>query len=154
VGEDGTWELTLDGLGTGDHGKLTVKQAAPGQEPVEDVIGPYEFDLPEILAPADGVPVTGYRSPGRPGLTVDVKFGGPSGLFVRAIVNGTQTETRHRLGGEPLKRVVYSLEPGTHTFGLRATEGPAENPRYGPTTTVTFTVVSPFGVAGAVPTYP
>ncbi|WP_407316447.1 sigma-70 family RNA polymerase sigma factor [Isoptericola halotolerans] len=154
VGEDGTWELTLDGLGTGYHGELTVTQAAPGQAPVEDPIGTYTFDLPQILEPADGAVVTGRLTFGRPGLTVDVEFDGTPELHVRALVDGKQTATRHTLGNVPLKRVVYDLEPGTHTFGLRVTEGPEANPRYGPTTTVTFTVVSPFGVAGAVPAYP
>ncbi|GAA1988622.1 hypothetical protein GCM10009718_27740 [Isoptericola halotolerans] len=155
VDDSGTWDLTLDGLGTGDHGSLTVTQAAPDQQPVVDTIGPYEFDLPRIVSPADGDVLPGRWVPGEPPYTVDVAFDGTAGNTVQAAVDGAWTGNVHTLADEPLGRVVHGLEPGEHTLGLRMAEDlDGDEPRYGPTTTVTFTVVSPFEVAGAVPAYP
>ncbi|WP_277209424.1 sigma-70 family RNA polymerase sigma factor [Isoptericola croceus] len=143
VGDDGGWDLTLDGLGTEDRGRLVVEQRAPGHEATAEPIGPYQFDLPQILRPTDGEVLIGRRELGSSGYTVDVRFDGSAGLHVQAFVDGTWTRNPHVLDDAPLDRVVRGLAEGQHALGLRVVEGSGVEARYGPTVTVTFRVVAP-----------
>lgn len=59
VGESGIWKLAVDGRGTGKHGELRVVQVAPDEAPVEAAIGPYGFELPQVMAAVDDGVVLG-----------------------------------------------------------------------------------------------
>jgi RNA polymerase sigma factor (sigma-70 family) len=117
--EAGTWSVLAE-IGA-PSAVLTVVQGADGAVSAPAAVGRVVLDAPVVVALADGVsdPV--------------VTFTGPAGRHVQALVDGVPTATLHRLGPQPLERVVRGQAPGTHTLGLRFYDPPSG--RHGVTVT-------------------
>ncbi|WP_179951023.1 sigma-70 family RNA polymerase sigma factor [Xylanimonas oleitrophica] len=126
VAVDGTWAVSADvepGVTV-----LTASQVLDGVESaLTGPVGPFDLEVPQILHMADG----GTTAP-------VVTFHGPAGRSVQALVDGRPTSTVHRLGAEPLVRVIQGQAPGEHVFGVRFFD-PVTG-RYGAQATRSFVV--------------
>ncbi|WP_253182114.1 Ig-like domain-containing protein, partial [Cellulosimicrobium cellulans] len=144
VGTDGDWEIAVTELAaTGEH-TLQVVQVAEDETSAPATVGPYVFDVPRVLSPAPGALVAGQVDSWSwfgPRYATEVVLDGTPGLRVEAFVDGRPTGTVHTLGDQPLVRQVRDLSAGVHTLALRVVDPGADDPGYGPTVTVPFTLV-------------